>query len=94
MDSLDRRGELKAPPSKSVRFTERAEGFTDLQADALVSFLELQSGRCRDLARAYKIPAGQYEAIYSGMPARGLGKISQLLAAEGARETARGRIGA
>lgn len=30
-----------APPSKSVRFTERAEGFTDLQADALVSFLEL-----------------------------------------------------
>jgi hypothetical protein len=42
----------------------------------------------------YKIAAGQYEAIYSGMPARGLGKISQLLSAEGARDTARGRIGA
>lgn len=41
----------------------------------------------------YKIAAGQYEAIYSGMPARGLGKVSQLLAAEGARDTARGRIG-
>ncbi len=42
----------------------------------------------------YKIAAGQYEAIYSGMPPRGLGKVSQLLAAEGARDTARGRIGA
>lgn len=42
----------------------------------------------------YKIAAGQYEAIYSGMPNRGLGKVSQLLAAEGARDTARGRIGA
>ena len=42
----------------------------------------------------YKIAAGQYEAIYSGMPARGLGKVSQLLSAEGARDTARGRIGA
>jgi hypothetical protein len=42
----------------------------------------------------YKIAAGQYEAIYSGMPARGLGKVSQLLAAEGGRDTARGRLGA
>jgi hypothetical protein len=42
----------------------------------------------------YKIASGQYEAIYSGMPARGLGKVSRLLAAEGARDTARGRIGA
>jgi hypothetical protein len=42
----------------------------------------------------YRIAAGQYEAIYSGMPPRGLGKVSQLLSAEGARETARGRLGA
>lgn len=42
----------------------------------------------------YRIAPGQYEAIYSGMPARGLGKVSQLLAAEGARDTARGRLGA
>jgi hypothetical protein len=41
----------------------------------------------------YKIAAGQYEAIYSAMPARGLGKVSQLLAADGARDTARGRLG-
>ena len=42
----------------------------------------------------YKIAPGQYEAVYSGMPARGLGKVSQLLSAEGARDSARGRLGA
>lgn len=42
----------------------------------------------------YKVAAGQYEAVYSGMPARGLGKVSQLLSAEGARDSARGRLGA
>src|SRR5205823_13637613 len=42
----------------------------------------------------YKIAPGQYEAIYSGMPARGLGKVSQLLSAEGARDSARERLGA
>jgi len=46
------------------------------------------------LGDAEKIAAGQYEAIYSGMPPRGLGKVSQLLSAEGVRDTARGRIGA
>ena len=39
----------------------------------------------------YRIAAGQYEAIYSGMPPMGLGKVSQLLAADGERESARGR---
>ena len=42
----------------------------------------------------YKVAPGQYEAVYSGMPARGLGKVSQLLSAEGARDSARGRLGA
>jgi hypothetical protein len=42
----------------------------------------------------YRVAAGQYEAVYSGMPAFGLGKIGQLVSASGARETARGRIGA
>lgn len=42
----------------------------------------------------YRVPAGQYEAIYSGMPAFGLGKIGRLVPATGQRESARGRIGA
>lgn len=41
----------------------------------------------------YRIAPGQYEAIYSGMPARGLGKVGRLVPAAGRRESARGRIG-
>ena len=41
----------------------------------------------------YRVAAGQYEAVYSGMPAFGLGKIGHLESASGARETARGRMG-
>jgi len=40
----------------------------------------------------YRVLAGQYEAVYSGMPPFGLGKIGQLMPASGARESARGRI--
>ena len=40
----------------------------------------------------YRVAAGQYEAVYSGMPAFGLGKVGQLVPASGSRETARGRI--
>ena len=40
----------------------------------------------------YRVAAGQYEAIYSGMPAFGLGKVGRVVSASGARETARGRI--
>ena len=42
----------------------------------------------------YRVAAGQYEAVYSGMPAFGLGKVGKLASASGTRETARGRIGA
>ena len=42
----------------------------------------------------YKVRAGEYEALYSGMPAFGLGKASTLVPATGRRDTARGRIGA
>ena len=41
----------------------------------------------------YKVRAGEYEAIYSGMPAQGLGKAGKLIPAAGRRESARGRIG-
>jgi Monooxygenase af470-like len=40
----------------------------------------------------YRIAAGQHEAIYSGMPAFGLGKVGRLAPATGARESARGRM--
>jgi len=42
----------------------------------------------------YKVAAGQYEAVYSGMPPFGLGKVGELVPTSGRRETARGRIGA
>jgi hypothetical protein len=55
-----------------------------------------RSGRARgDVGiwhETYRVGAGQYEAIYSGMPALGLGKIGQLIPASGTRETARGRM--
>ena len=40
----------------------------------------------------YLVKAGQYEAIYSGMPPRGLGKVSRLVPVRDHRETARGRV--
>ena len=42
----------------------------------------------------FLVKAGQYEAIYSGMPAFGLGKVGRLTPASGARESARGRMSA
>lgn len=40
----------------------------------------------------YKIRAGEYEAIYGGMPAFGLGKAANFIPARGRRDTARGRL--
>jgi hypothetical protein len=40
----------------------------------------------------YQIRAGQYEAIYSGMPPTGLGQFAELKPASGAHDSARGRI--
>jgi len=40
----------------------------------------------------YKVRAGEYEAIYSGMPRQGLGKVGKLVPATGRKESARGRI--
>jgi hypothetical protein len=40
----------------------------------------------------YRVRAGEYEAIYSGMPAFGLGKVGELVPAGGRRESARGRL--
>jgi hypothetical protein len=40
----------------------------------------------------YRVRAGEYEAIYSGMPAFGLGKVGDLVPAGGRRESARSRL--
>ncbi|MEM0946133.1 MAG: DUF4188 domain-containing protein [Pseudomonadota bacterium] len=41
----------------------------------------------------YLVRAGQYEAVYSGMPAFGLGRAGALVPATGNREVARARLG-
>ncbi len=40
----------------------------------------------------YRVRAGQYEAIYSGMPRWGLGSVGDLVPASGRRESAAGRM--
>jgi hypothetical protein len=42
----------------------------------------------------YLVKAGQYEAVYSGMPAYGLGRVGELVPATGNREDARKRLSA
>ena len=41
----------------------------------------------------YLIKAGDYEAVYSGMPPTGLGRVSSLIPARGKLQTARSRAG-
>jgi hypothetical protein len=40
----------------------------------------------------YRVLPGHYEAIYSGMPPTGLGRVGRLVAASGKREAARDRM--
>ena len=40
----------------------------------------------------YRVRAGEYEAIYSGMPPHGLGKVGRLAPVSGPAESARGRL--
>jgi len=41
----------------------------------------------------YLVRAGEYEAIYSGMPPWGLGRAGALVPASGRKEAARERLG-
>lgn len=43
--------------------------------------------------KTYKVRAGEYECVYSGMPAYGLAKASSVTDAVGSLESARGRLG-
>jgi Domain of unknown function (DUF4188) len=40
----------------------------------------------------YQVRSGEYETVYSGMPAFGLGSAGKLIPASGRRESARGRF--
>ena len=42
---------------------------------------------------SYLVPAGSYEAVYANMPLVGLAKAGRSVAATGARESARARLG-
>lgn len=57
-----------------------------------------RSGRARgDVGiwhELYRVRAGDYEAIYSGMPRRGLGAVGRLVPATGRRESASTRMAA
>jgi hypothetical protein len=62
---------------------------------AWVSFNQRFGGSRGDVGiwhETYLVPAGRYEAIYSGMPPIGLGQASTLIPATGHRDSARGRI--
>jgi hypothetical protein len=63
---------------------------------ALVAFNK-RMGRSRgDVGiwhETYRISAGQYEAIYSGMPPHGLGKVARLIPARERFDSARGHMG-
>lgn len=63
---------------------------------AWVDFYRRSGKSQRDLGiwhETYLVRAGEYEAIYAGMPATGLGKVGELVKATGAMKSARARTG-
>jgi hypothetical protein len=54
----------------------------------------LASGDVGIWHETYKVAPGQYECVYGAMPRFGLAKAARHLTAAGARESARGRMGA
>ena len=64
---------------------------------AWVAFNKRMKGTRGDVGiwhETYVVRAGQYEAVYSGMPDYGLGRVGALVPATGSREAARARLGA
>jgi hypothetical protein len=64
---------------------------------AWVDFNKAAKGARGDVGiwhETFLVKAGQYEAIYSGMPPYGLGRVSSLVPASGSREAARERLSA
>ena len=66
-----------------------------LHAPAWAAFNKAMRGRRGDVGiwhETYLVRAGQYEAVYSGMPPYGLGRVGRLVPATGSREAARQRL--
>ena len=62
---------------------------------AWVDFNKRIGASCGDVGiwhETYKIQPGNYEAVYSGMPPYGLGKVGRLIPVSGRKETARNRM--
>lgn len=55
--------------------------------------VKIQRGDAGIWQETFLVKAGQYETLYSGMPALGLGKASTLVPATGKRGAARARLG-
>lgn len=62
---------------------------------AWVEFNRKMKGAREDVGiwhETFLVQAGQYEAIYSGMPEYGLGRVTSLVPATGSKEAARQRL--
>lgn len=67
----------------------------DAHWPAWVAFNRAMKGAREDVGiwhETYMVHAGEYEAIYSGMPEMGLGKFGSLVPATGSKEAARQRM--
>ena len=72
----------------------RGRGYAHLPAWAdFYRRVNVTSGDVGIWHETYRIAPGQYEAVYGGMPAFGLGKVGRLVPATGHHDTARGRMG-
>jgi Domain of unknown function (DUF4188) len=83
---------------RSFEHLEKYACSADLQHwPAWVAFNKRVAGNYGDVGiwhETYKVRAGEYETVYSGMPPFGLGKAGKLVPASGRREAARGRFAA
>jgi hypothetical protein len=73
-----------------------ARSHDHLHWPAWVAFNKRVGGSRGDVGiwhETYMVRAGQYEAIYSGMPRWGLGRAGALVPATGRKDSARGRAG-
>jgi len=72
-----------------------ARASDNLHFPAWVDFNKRMKGSRGDVGiwhETYLVRAGEYEAIYSGMPPYGLGRVAELVPATGNREAARERL--
>ena len=99
---LDTRRALLSPREPLIiqfwRSFEQLEHFARedmLHTDPWKSYFKVVGASSGDVGiwhETYMVHAGEYEAVYSGMPRQGLASAGTLVPASGRRETAAGRI--